>query len=324
MLINDAIRSLRDLCVLRHFSINTEKTYVHWLGRYGRFLKDPGVKGSTAERKLETFLTRLALSGVAAATQNQAFSALLCFYREVLKVELTGVDALRARRQPGIRQCPSHEEVTQLLATVADLYGYPTRLIVHLLYGCGLRVSEPLNLRIKYLDLSQGRLYLYQTKGNKGRVVLFPRCLAEPLERQLVKARTMAAQDRAAGIPVPLPGLLAKKYPWAARAERWAWLFPSHTICADPRSHALVRWRCHENNVQRAVRTAACRCRLEGLTPHLLRHAFASHALHGGASVRDLQVVLGHSNLETTMLYLHAETERVVSPIHTYAPDPVT
>ena len=145
-------------------------------------------------------------------------------------------------------------------------------------------------------------------------MVLFSRCPAEPLDRQLVRARACAAEDRDRGIPVALPGLLAKKYPWAERAEKWAWLFPSHTTCRDPRTGKQVRWRCHENNVQKAVRAAACHCKLEGLTPHLLRHAFATHALHRGAFVRELQVVLGHNHLDTTMLYLH--TEAGESPAH--------
>jgi integrase len=196
--------------------------------------------------------------------------------------------------------------VRRLLATVSDTFGYPTRLIVHLLYACGLRVTEPLNLRIKDVDFRESKFYLYQAKGGKGRVVPFPGCLTAALQQQMDIAQRVAAQDHARGIPVPLPGLLAKKYPSAARSKRWAWLFPSHTLCRDQRSGKTVRWRCHESNVQRAVRAAALPCGLDGLTPHYLRHAYATHALHGGAFVRDLQVVLGHSHLETTMLYLHA------------------
>jgi len=232
------------------------------------------------------------------------------------------VDSLRAKRQATIRQCPTQDEVRQLLATVSDIYHYPTRLIVHLLYGCGLRVTEPLNLRIKDVDIKEGRFYIYQSKGNKGRVVLFPKCLTESIQRQLVVAKKLAAQDHARGIPVPLPGLLAKKYPSAARSERWAWLFPSQTTCHDTRAGIQVRWRCHECNVQRAVREAARRCRLDGLTPHYLRHAYATHALRDGAFVRDLQVVLGHNHLETTMLYLHTEAGRVASPLRDYAAIP--
>ncbi len=189
---------------------------------------------------------------------------------------------------------------------------------MHLLYGCGLRVCEPLNLRIKDIDFDQNRLFVYGAKGGKGRTVLIPNCLVAPLKQQVAHARKLAAEDRAHSIPIALPGLLAKKYPWAERNERWAWVFPSHNLCRDPRRNKLVRWRCHEANVQRAVRAAAQRCGLDGLTPHYLRHAFATHALHGGAFVRDLQVVLGHSHLETTMLYLHAESARVTSPLQSY------
>ena len=165
---------MREYCALRHFSINTEKSYVHWLGRYGLFPKNPKLKDLAREKKMEAFLTRLALSGVSASTQNQAFNALLCFYRDVLKQELGPVNSLRAKQPTHIRQCPSRKDVVQLLSAVSDLYGYPARLIVHLLYGCGLRVSEPLNLRIKDVDLKKGQLYIHQSKGNKGRVVLFP------------------------------------------------------------------------------------------------------------------------------------------------------
>lgn len=255
---------------------------------------------------------------MSASTQNQAFNALLFFYREVLKQELGPVNSLRARRAVGVRECPSQTEVSQLLAAVRDIYRYPTRLIVHLLYACGLRVTEPLNLRIKDVDFKQQRLFIHHAKGNKGRVVSLPDCLIPPLERQLIIARKIAEKDRIQGVPIALPGLLAKKYPWATRSERWAWVFPSHTVCRDPRTRSMVRWRCHESNVQRAVKEVAHRNHLEGLTPHGLRHAFATHALHGGAFVRDVQVVLGHNHLETTMLYLHAEAGRVLSPLGDY------
>ena len=159
--------------MLRHLSTNTEKTYVYWIGRYGAFLLQAKLPPlHTPEQKMEAFLTHLARSGMAGATQNQAFNALLFLYREVLKQEIGAVDALRAKRAGTIRHCPSQEEVSQLLAAVTDVYRYPTRVITHLLYGCGLRVSEPLNLRIKDVDLKLGRLYVHQAKGNKGRVGL--------------------------------------------------------------------------------------------------------------------------------------------------------
>jgi len=224
MQIHLAIRSLREACALQHTALNTEKSYLHWVRKYAAFLsaRKPDALGKT-EEKIEAFLTGLALQGVSVSTQNQAFSALLFFYRYALKQQLGNINSLRAKRPAGLRHCPARDEVLQLLAHVADTHGYPTRLVVHLIYACGLRVCEPLNLRIKDVDLKQRRLYVHQSKGNKGRVVLFPECLCASLERQLALAKALAAQDMARRVPVALPGLLAKKYPYAAHAERWAW-----------------------------------------------------------------------------------------------------
>jgi integrase len=151
-------------------------------------------------------------------------------------------------------------------------------------------------------------------------VVAFPACLKPVLQHQLAVAKAVAATDQPQHLPVPLPDRLAAKYPRAAYSERWAWLFPAHGTCLHPRTNLRVRWRCHAASVQRTVKSAALLCRLDGLTPHHLRHAFATHSLHHGAFVRDLQVVLGHNNLETTMRYLHAEASRVASPLQTYVP----
>jgi Phage integrase, N-terminal SAM-like domain/Phage integrase family len=213
MHIHEAIRLLREACALKHTALKTEKSYSHWLIRYAAFLKSPQARPhSAAEQKIESFLTTLALKGVSASTQNQAFNALLFFYRYALKQELGDINSLRAKRPAALRHCPTREETLKLLSHAADVHGYPTRLIVHLLYACGLRVSEPLNLRIKDLDLKNRRLHIHQSKGNKGRIVNFPDCLSAHLERQLVLAKAVAAQDLAKRIPVALPGLLAKKY----------------------------------------------------------------------------------------------------------------
>lgn len=319
MQINNAIRLIIETCELKHLSLSTQKSYCHWLRRYGCFLKDRKLANiATTELKMEAFLSHLASTHIAASTQNQAFNALLFFYREVLKQRLGPVAALRTTRPVAVRDCPSQAEVRLLLTAVSDVHHYPTRLIVHLLYACGLRVCEPLNLRIKDLDLAQSRFHIHQAKGGKGRVVPFPACLTAALGHQLEIAKASAATDQAKGIPVPLPHLLAKKYPSAAFSQRWAWLFPSRTTCCHPRTSEIVRWRCHESNVQRAVKAAAHHCQLVGITPHHLHHAFATHSLQNGTSVRDLQVVLGHNSLETTMRYLHTEADRVASPLHEF------
>jgi site-specific recombinase XerD len=243
MNISNAIGLIQEACALQHTALSTEKSYIRCLRHYAAFLQAPQPKPlRTTEAKIEAFLTKLAMRGVSASTQNQAFNALLFFYRFGLKQELGNINALRAKRPVGLRYCPDRSETLELLANVSDIHGYPTRLLVHLLYACGLRVCEPLNLRIKDLDLKGRRFHIHQAKGNKGRVVSFPECLTAALERQLVFAKAVHGHDSAKRMPVALPGLLAKKYPYAEFAERWAWLFPSKSICRDPRANKLVRW----------------------------------------------------------------------------------
>lgn len=315
MKIEEALRRTRAVVRLKHYSLATEECYCGWIARFARAAREMPVK-LTSEQRLERFLTDLARADVAASTQNQAFNAILFFYKHVVRRELGNVAGLRARREPTVRFAPSIAQTRLILQDVRDLHGYPTRLIVHLLYGCGLRVSEPLNLRIKDVQLDDSQLTIKCAKGGKDRVVALPCALAPAIEQQLRLARVMWERDAAAGLPVTLPGRLAQKYPEAAFAWQWYWLFPSAWPCLHPRTGEQVRWRCHEANVQRCVKEAARKHGLNGLvTPHSLRHAYATHAMQRGAFVRDVQCALGHVSLETTMGYLHSEAKRVESPL---------
>lgn len=308
---------MRQVMRLRHLAVSTEASYVGWVVRFAKFLANRKGHG-TSESKMEAFLSSLANSGCSASTQNQAFNALLFFYQRVIGVDLGDVQALRAKSPQMIRTAPDVSGVDRLLRSITDVGGYPTRLIVRLLYGCGLRVSEPLNLRIKDVRIRDSLLIIRGAKGGKDRVVGIPCSLASDLEAQLAIAKSVAKRDSLAGIPVALPTLLHKKYPHLRFSEPWAWLFPSHATCADPRSGEVVRWRVHEVNVQRCVRNASRSLGLD-ITPHHLRHAFATHSLRSGASIRDLQVVMGHSNIETTANYITAEAERIRSPLDALA-----
>ena len=312
-----ALLRLRETLRRRHLSLKTEESYCSWIVRFSRFVSERCRDGKS-EVKMEAFLTQLARQGVSASTQNQAFCGLLFFYREVLKAEVGKVDALRAKTPVHLRYAPEQQEVRAVLNQVRDVGGYPTRLIVKLIYGCGLRVSEPLNLRLADVLLSESKLVIRSGKGGKDRFVAIPCSLAGEIEVQVAVAKAIAKCDRLNGIPVKLPGLLAKKYPAWQFAPKWAWLFPAREPCADPRSGVIVRWRCHEANVQRAVKCAARPLGLE-LTPHHLRHAYATHALNDGANVRAIQEAMGHQQLETTMGYLHAEALSVPSPIDALA-----
>jgi len=309
-----ALQKTRDLIRLKHLSISTEENYLHWIVRFSRFVVERCEAPATPEQKMEAFLTQLAKQDVSASTQNQAFCALLFFYREVLKMEVGKVDSLRAKKPAHLRFAPEAGEVRQLIATLKDVGGYPTSLIVKLIYGCGLRVSEPLNLRAKDVLLEDSKLVICGAKGGKDRFVSIPCSLHAELATQLKYAKAVSEQDQLNRIPVALPGLLAKKYPHWQFSPKWAFLFPARTTCQHPRAGFIVRWRCHEANIQRAVRAAARPLGLD-ITPHHLRHAYATHCLNSGQNPRAIQQAMGHSQLETTMGYLHAEALSVRSPL---------
>lgn len=314
-----AIQRLIEVCRRQHKSLSTERIYALWLKDYMRFLRT--LDGSLArERKLEAFLSMLALRrNVAASTQNQAFNAVCFFYKDVLGQPLQAVDALRATRPARIRTALSQRDTMRLLDAVPDLGGYPTALLAKMLYGCGLRVSEPLNVRIKDVRLEEGALFIMGAKGGKDRLVRLPCSLAVGLEQQMAYARAVWERDRLAKIPVVLPNQLAAKYPAYQFAWPWAWLFPSHHPCRHPRTGAVVRWHCLPCNVQRAVRRASDALGM-CVTPHNLRHCYATHCLDRGANIKALAEAMGHAQITTTEGYCHAEALSVGSPLDTATP----
>ncbi len=307
----------RDKIRVRHLALATERTYLHHISSYIDWLLRHGKELPDSRTRIESFLTSVAHRGCSASTQNQAFNALLFLYQQTLGQKLPeGIQALRAKRPQQHRTDLPRETTLALLEAVPDLSGYPTRLVCWLLYGAGLRVSEPLNLRIKDIDISRGKLYIRGAKGGKDRTVDLPAALRPAMETQLLAARAIWEADQRHRIPVEVPGQLARKYRNAPHAWQWAWAFPSRTTCPHPRTGEIVRYRMHEANVQRAMRQAAHQIGLDGLaTPHVLRHCWASHVLAAGENIRAVQEQLGHSSLETTMIYVHACGAEVRSPL---------
>lgn len=304
---------LRRIIRLKHYSLSTEQTYADWLRRFMRYVvKLPA--GLSSEKKIEAFLTALAHDEVSASTQNQAFNALLFFYRDCLGQKLEGINALRAKREASIRRAPAPDEVRRLLADVRDEGTYPVRLVIKLIYGCGLRISEPLALRVRDVDINNSRLIIRRAKGGKDRVVALPCSLVGDIKAQLATARLTWQRDVAAQLPIKLPSRMEKKYPQAQWSWNWAWLFPLNHPCRDPRGGAWVRWHQLESTVQRAVKASCRRLGLE-ILPHELRHAYATHCLNTGQNPRAIQQAMGHKSLETTMGYLHAEALSVRSPL---------
>lgn len=309
-----AIQRLVEVCRRQHKSLSTERVYSHWLRDYCRFIPtiDPTL---SSERKIEAWLTMLARKrDVSASTQNQAFNAVLFFYRRVIGQELKDIDGLRATRPDRVRYAPTVDEVRKLLPLVRDVGGYPTNLIVRMLYGCGLRVSEPLALRVKDLDLANSQVRIIEAKNRKDRVVKLPCSIVEELRGQLDFARAIWKRDVEAKLPVVLPHQLARKYPAYQFAWSWAWVFPMRNACRHPRTGNWVRWHVLPCNVQRAVQEAAQKLEMP-ITPHCLRHAYATHSLNRGVNIKALSEAMGHAQIETTAGYCHAEALSVPSPL---------
>lgn len=311
---SQAINKTRDVIRRQHKAISTEQTYLFWLRRYIAAIRQmPNELAS--ERKLERFLTELArVQDVSASTQNQAFNAIVFFYKDVLGHPLKDIDALRATRPTHLRHAPTVTETRELLKAVRNIAGYPTNLICRMLYGCGLRVSEPLNLRIKDIQFSETKLFIMGAKGRKDRVVALPSSLAEEIRQQMSFSRSVWQRDVKNKLPVELPHQLAAKYPEYRFVWPWAWLFPSRAPCRHPRTGELVRYRMHQANVQRAIKEARRRLGIMVL-PHELRHAYATHTLDRGVNIKALQAAMGHADVNTTLGYCHAEACSVPTPL---------
>lgn len=317
------LAAVRERIRYRHYSYRTEEAYVGWIRRFVAFhgRRHPREMGAA---EVEAFLNHLANERhAAAATHNQALSALLFLYRDVLGVELPWLGELDRPKQP--RRLPvvlTRQEVRQMLARMEGCAG----LMATLLYGTGMRLMECARLRVKDVDLARGEITVRHGKGGKDRVTMVPNALAGPLREQLARARLAWHDDRARGAPgVELPGALAAKYPKAGEAWGWFWVFPAAHASRDPRSGMRRRHHVHEEAIQRAVKRAV---RAAGIakpaTTHTLRHAFATHLLESGYDIRTIQELLGHRDVATTMIYTHVLNRGgrgVTSPLDTAGSD---
>ena len=289
---------------VKHYSLRTEKSYVDWIKRYiwhfdKRHPKDMGAA------EVEAFLTHLAVQrNVSASTQNQAKSALLYLYKEVLGVELPWLDNVTQAKVP--QRMPVVLTQAEVLAVLSRMDG-TMWLIASLLYGSGLRIMEALRLRVKDVDFAQREILVREGKGFKDRVTMLPLSLVEPLKAHLLKVQALHNDDLSAGHgEVFMPMALDRKYPSGGKSWSWQYCFPSVKLSVDPRSKVIRRHHADEKTVQRAVKKAV---KLAGIvklaTPHTLRHSFATHLLAGGYDIRTLQELLGHADVSTTMIYTH-------------------
>lgn len=289
---------------VRHYSIRTEKAYVTWIKRFILFhnKRHPLEMG---ENEIQSFLTYLAArNNVSASTQNQALAALLFLYTQVLKLEVSWLDSFQRAKKP--KRLPvvfSREEVAQILGLLNDR----EQLVASLLYGSGLRLIECLKLRVQDLDFSMSQIMVREGKGQKDRVTVLPQRLHDPLKKHLEQVRKLHIQDLADGFgEASLPEAIARKYPHAGRQWGWQFVFPATQRSNDPRTGMMRRHHLHPSVLQRAIKQALKRAGIHKAgSCHTLRHSFATHLLEGGTDIRTIQELLGHSNLNTTMIYTH-------------------
>ena len=289
---------------VKHYSLRTEKSYTDWIKRYIWHFDKTHPKDMGAAQ-VEAFLTHLAVErNVSASTQNQAKSALLYLYKEVLGVGLPWLDNVTQAKVP--QRLPVVLTQAEVQAVLSRMDG-TMWLIASLLYGSGMRIMEVLRLRVKDVDFTRREILVREGKGFKDRVTMLPVSLIEPLKSHLQKVQALHLDDLNAGHgEVFMPMALDRKYPSAGKSWSWQYCFPSVKLSVDPLSKIIRRHHADEKTVQRAVKKAV---KLAGIvklaTPHTLRHSFATHLLAGGYDIRTVQELLGHSDVSTTMIYTH-------------------
>lgn len=309
---------LKERMRLKHYSYSTERSYLDWGRRFQNYVTTVRGRKTPAEWSSEDvrdFLTRLAtVDRVSASTQNQAFNALLFLFRDVLGRSLEDIrTTVRAKRGVRLPVVLSREEVRKVFSVMTG----ENRMILELLYGTGMRLMELARLRVQDIDFDRSTLYIRGGKGDKDRTTMLPKSLVEPLKQHLVNTKRLHEEDLAKGFgDVYLPDSLDQKYPEAGKEWRWQYVFPSDRLSVDPRSGKVRRHHLSDSAIQQTMARAVARAGLaKHATVHTLRHSFATHLLMKGVNIREVQELLGHKNVETTMIYTHVMRDMANAPV---------
>ncbi|HMB00874.1 MAG TPA: integron integrase [Spirochaetota bacterium] len=315
-------REMIKLLRLKHRSLKTEKSYIGWLRRFRSYIKYKKQCDIEPE-DLKQFLSYLAIEvRVAKSTQNQAFNALLFFYRHILNKDISGLkEVVRSKEKRRLPTVLSPEEVMSLLG---NLQG-ECRLMASIIYGAGLRLQECLNLRVKDIDFKREAMYILDAKGDKSRQALLPKNIIGELKLHLNKIKKIHEDDRREKIPgVAMPDALKNKFKSVNEKWEWFWVFPSHRLSVDPVTKTVRRHHVYPSTLQRSFQKAVSEAGISRrVTIHTLRHSFATHLIENGYDIRVVQDLLGHANLQTTMIYTHVAsvtTRGIKSPFDTITP----
>jgi integron integrase len=314
---NELLNETKRLIRLKHYSYSTEITYLQWIKRFLEYVKQTGKKETSTA--LETadcknFLSHLAIKEkVSASTQNQAFNSLLFLFRNVLCKDMGDLkDTVRAKRGQKLPVVFSVEEVKRLLACLngRDL------LIAGLIYGSGLRLMELARLRVKDIDMDLNTLTVRSGKGDKDRTTILPLTVKDHLKNHLVEVKSLHESDLSSGHgEVHLPDALSRKYPRAAKEWAWQYVFPAGNFSVDPRSGKIRRHHIGDTAIQDMIKKAMKKAAIpKHGSVHTLRHSFATHLLMKGVNIREVQELLGHKNVETTMIYTHVMRDMTGAP----------
>lgn len=311
---------VRRIMRLKHYSIHTEKAYCDWIKQYIKFhkMKNRQELLTMSEEKVEHFLGHLAIHRkVAISTQNQAMNALVYLYKNILNQPLEKtINATRSKRTPQIPVILSHTEVKEIITLLSGV----SQLVVKIIYGSGLRITEAVRLRVHDIDFDYKQITVRSGKGNKDRVTTFSNTLMPPIKLHLQKVKLLHEKDLLKGHgAVYLPYALNKKYTNAEKEWGWQYVFPSRKLALDPRSNITRRHHFDQSSINKAIKVATHALDInKKVSAHTFRHSFATHLLERGTDIRTIQALLGHNDLETTMIYTHVLSQGgrgVVSPL---------
>ena len=303
---DEIINRARELIRVKHYAYSTERTYLSWIGKFFEYMTISRHKNKQIEvEDIKDFLTYLAVKRtVSSSTQNQAFNAVLFLFRDVLRIETGSVGkAVRAKRGLRMPVVLSIEEVKRLFEALEGR----NRLLLQLLYGTGMRLMELVRLRVQDVDFESNKIFIRAGKGDKDRVTVLPIFIKDTLAGHLEQLKKIYDKDISLGYgEVYLPNALDRKYPNAAKEWRWQYVFGANNLSVDPRGGKVRRHHIGEKVVQSAMRNAVRKAGIiKHATVHTLRHSFATHLLQKGVNIREIQELLGHKNVETTMIYTH-------------------